>query len=105
MITISFLAAEKIIAQSKDKSKDPIIRIGVRGGGCSGFQLFLEWGKKESSDKVFELNGATVVVDPKSYIFLEGSTVDYKTSFMENGFKITSPRQTGQCGCGESVEF
>ncbi len=110
MITISDVAADEILKQAEAKSRSPIIRIGVRGGGCTGFTMFIEWDDMvneyaETHDKFFHNKGATVVVDKKSFVLLDGSTLDYVSSFMQKGFKINAPNVKGSCGCGESVEF
>ena len=109
MVNITERAAEEIVKQAKEKSCLPTIRIGVRGGGCTGFSLFVEWNDSNNvvmdTDTWFERDGASVIVDKKSLIMLEGSTVDYVSTLMGRGFKIDAPKSTGSCGCGESVEF
>ncbi len=106
MITITDKASNKILSVAKEKEWNPVVRIGVRGGGCTGFAMFVEWGVfLKGQDEQFEKDGATVVVDKKSLVLLSGSTLDYVTSFKESGFKINAPNVKGSCGCGESVEF
>ena len=85
------------------------LRVGIRGGGCTGFTYMFEWSDAEprAEDKVlaFPEQGVSVFVDPKSYVFLDGSTLDYATTLMQRGFKWVNPNAKGTCGCGESVQF
>jgi iron-sulfur cluster assembly protein len=85
------------------------LRVGIRGGGCTGFSYLFEWADAEPrpEDKVlsFEDGNVRVFIDPKSYIYLDGSTLEYATSMMGRGFKFTNPNVKGSCGCGESVQF
>jgi len=79
------------------------LRIGVRGGGCSGLSYFLDVEEKpRDSDQTIEAFGVKVFVDPKSFLFLQGTTLDYVTGLMESGFKFINPRAGKSCGCGES---
>ena len=85
------------------------LRIGIRGGGCTGFGYLFEWADDEprSTDKVFEFDEGRVRIfcDPKSLVYLDGTTLDYVTSLMGHGFKFVNPNVKGSCGCGESVQF
>ena len=85
------------------------LRVGIRGGGCTGFSYLFEWSDSEPrpEDKVlsFEDGRVRVFIDPKSYIYLDGSTLEYQTTMMGRGFKFTNPNVKGTCGCGESVQF
>ena len=85
------------------------LRVGIRGGGCTGFSYLFEWSDSEPrpEDKVlsFEDGLVRVFIDPKSLIYLDGSTLEYATSMMGRGFKFTNPNVKGTCGCGESVQF
>ena len=85
------------------------LRVGIRGGGCTGFSYLFEWSDTEprAEDKVlsFEDGAVRVIIDPKSYLYLDGSTLEYATSMMGRGFKFTNPNVKGTCGCGESVQF
>jgi iron-sulfur cluster assembly protein len=79
------------------------LRIGVRGGGCSGLSYFLDADEApKESDHVIAAHGVRVFVDPKSLLFLQGSTLDYVTGLMESGFKFINPKAGKSCGCGES---
>jgi iron-sulfur cluster assembly protein len=83
--------------------------VGIRGGGCTGFSYLFEWADNDPrpEDKVlsFEDDKVRVFIDPKSFRFLDGSTLEYATSMMARGFKFINPNVKGTCGCGESVQF
>lgn len=85
------------------------LRIGIRGGGCTGFGYLFEWSDDppRGSDRIFEFEGGGVKIycDPKSLIYLDGLTLDYVTSMMGHGFKFVNPNVKSTCGCGESVQF
>ena len=84
------------------------LRIGIRGGGCTGFSYMFEWADEppRSTDKVFEFEpGVKLFVDPKSLVYLNGTELDFVTSMMGYGFKFNNPNTKGACGCGESVQF
>jgi iron-sulfur cluster assembly protein len=111
-ISVSERAVQEIKKASAKRASPPKgLRVGIRGGGCTGFSYFFEWSDSEPrpEDKILshEVDGQTVrvFVDPKSYVFLEGSTLDYATTLMARGFKWVNPNAKGTCGCGESVSF
>jgi iron-sulfur cluster assembly protein len=108
MILITEAAAGEIKRQrAKRGTPDAAIRVGIRGGGCTGFSYLFEWDDKEprSIDKVFEQHGVKLVVDPKSYIYFQGTELDFVSSMMGHGFKFKNPNVKSTCGCGESVQF
>ncbi|HEY4238172.1 MAG TPA: iron-sulfur cluster assembly accessory protein [Kofleriaceae bacterium] len=107
-IDITPAAAEEIAKQrSKRGTPDGKIRIGVRGGGCTGFTYVFEWAEKiRSSDREFTgPNGVAIIVDPKSLVYLGGMQLDFVRGMMGHGFKFNNPNAKGSCGCGESVQF
>jgi len=106
-IEITEAAAEEIAKQrAKRSSPDAMIRIGVRGGGCTGFTYVFEWAEQvRPTDKVFSAHGVSVVVDPKSLVYLGGMQLDFVRGMMGHGFKFNNPNAKGSCGCGESVNF
>ena len=85
------------------------LRVGIRGGGCTGFSYLFEWSDTEPrpEDKVLSYEDGTVrvFIDPKSYLYLDGSTLGYATTMVARGFKFENPNVKGSCGCGESVQF
>lgn len=79
------------------------LRIQVKGGGCSGLQYDMSWAEvAKERDKVFERDGVRVFVDPKSYLYLVGTILEYQESLMESGFKLVNPNAKTSCGCGQS---
>ncbi|HEX2731236.1 MAG TPA: iron-sulfur cluster assembly accessory protein [Polyangiaceae bacterium] len=80
------------------------VRLGIRGGGCSGFQYVIEFSDDppRSRDTVSEFEGVKFYVDKKSLIYLGGSTLDYVKSLMFQGFKFLNPQEATNCGCGHS---
>lgn len=104
MITITEAAAKKICELAKAEGKHNSIRMAVHGGGCSGFQYALTFDESTDADEVFQKDGATVFVDPMSFMYLDGATLDWKESLEGAGFDIQNPNSTGQCGCGHSFE-
>jgi iron-sulfur cluster assembly protein len=101
-------AAAQEIAKQRDKRGNPNsrIRVGVRGGGCTGFTYVFEWADEvKPTDKEFFAHGVSIIVDPKSLVFLGGMTLDFVRGMMGHGFKFNNPNAKGSCGCGESVQF
>lgn len=96
---------DKRVAEGKSSAG---LRIGIRGGGCTGFAYLFEWADKPpaATDKVFEFaDGVRILVDPKSLVYLDGTELDFVTNIMGYGFKFNNPNTKGACGCGESVQF
>lgn len=90
-------------ALAKRGTPEAALRLGVRGGGCSGFSYVIEFADKQGSrDQVFTFDGLRVVVDPKSLVFLNGTTLDYEVKLMQHGFKFVNPQEATGCGCGDS---
>lgn len=103
-ITDSAVEHVKRFMEQEGKS-DAIVRVGVRGGGCSGLSYVLQFEGADSiglMDHVFEKNGVRVVVDKKSMLFLAGTTLDYEDGLMGKGFTFKNPNARQSCGCGES---
>jgi iron-sulfur cluster assembly protein len=105
MITITDKGAEKVheflCAQQAETSLAGL-RVGVRGGGCSGFQYQLAFDEQRESDLVFESHGLKLLVDSESLQFVNGSTIDYEESLQGAGFKVNNPNVVAACGCGSS---
>jgi iron-sulfur cluster assembly protein len=104
--SLSEAAAKRIKAVSAQSGVDAALgglRIAIKGGGCSGLMYVMDWtqGPKEK-DKIFERDGARVFIDPRSFLLLSGSELDYQESLMSAGFKVTNPNTKASCGCGES---
>jgi len=91
---------ELMTAQSLDHA---FLRMGVRGGGCSGMTYDLQFDSElRKHDKQFEIDGVKVVVDVKSYLYLNGTTLDYVTQGLTGGFTFVNPNAKSSCGCGTS---
>ena len=79
------------------------LRLGVLGGGCSGLSYQFKFDNKpRATDHVFEFDDVKIFVDPKSMLFLNGMTLDYKESLMQSGFAFDNPHAKKSCGCGTS---
>jgi iron-sulfur cluster assembly protein len=78
------------------------LRVGVRGGGCSGFQYQLAFDEQREGDLVFEDHGLKLLVDNESLQFVSGSVIDYQESLQGAGFKVENPNVVAACGCGSS---
>ena len=78
------------------------LRLKVVGGGCSGLQYKLDFDVPKSTDKIFEKDGAKVLVDLKSLLYLTGTELDYKDELMQSGFVFQNPNVKKSCGCGTS---
>jgi iron-sulfur cluster assembly protein len=90
-------------ALQKRGTPDAALRLGVRGGGCSGVSYAIEFSDKvRPRDHLFDFDGLRVIVDPKSLVYLRGSVLDYEVQLMQHGFKFQNPNEKGSCGCGES---
>jgi len=104
MITVTPKAAAKIseVVAGQNLAEGGL-RLGVQGGGCSGYSYLVRFeGQPRSSDKIIELGGAKVFMDPKSYAFLDGLTLDYQESLIQSGFVFENPKAKKTCGCGTS---
>jgi iron-sulfur cluster assembly protein len=85
------------------KVDNAFLRMGVRGGGCSGMTYDLQFDNElRKHDKQFEIDGVKVVVDVKSYLYLNGTTLDYVTQGLTGGFTFVNPNAKSSCGCGTS---
>ncbi len=102
MISLSENAAQKIKALTADKPPSVGLRVKVVGGGCSGLQYRMEIDEAKERDRVFELEGARLIVDKKSFLYLNGSELDYAEELMSAGFRLVNPNVKRTCGCGES---
>jgi iron-sulfur cluster assembly protein len=106
MVTLTDIAADKIRGfLAGQETPDAGLRIGVRGGGCSGFQYALALDEKHDDDHVFEHDGINLFVDPASMRYVEGSEVDYTESMMGSGFEVNNPNVVASCGCGSSFRI
>ena len=105
MIEITEIAARKIrTLMAKQGISEGGLRVGVKGGGCSGLSYTFSWEKQaRTGDEVFDgPEGAKIFVDKKSLLFLNGTTLDYDTNMVSKGFVFNNPNAKTTCGCGSS---
>lgn len=105
MIGITERARQEVrrIISEQDLPQSTVLRVGVKGGGCSGFSYSLGFDDTtQEIDQIFEDEGVKVVCDPKSFLYLNGTEVDFEESLMGRGFKFGNPNASKTCGCGES---
>jgi iron-sulfur cluster assembly protein len=105
MISMTDKGAEKVreflVGQQADVTVSGL-RVGVRGGGCSGFQYQLAFDVQRESDVVFESHGLKLLVDGASLDYVDGSVIDYEEGLQGAGFKVNNPNVVAACGCGSS---
>ncbi|MBX3351762.1 MAG: iron-sulfur cluster assembly accessory protein [Phycisphaeraceae bacterium] len=105
-IILSETAAREIksIIQQQELDANAVrLRVGVKGGGCSGFSYLLDLTESQKdTDEVFEQHGLKVICDPKSMLYLAGTTIDFRDEIMGRGFVFNNPNSTSSCGCGSS---
>jgi len=108
-LKLTDLAAEKVAeiraAENEEAENIPdnfILRVTVKGGGCSGFQYDLYFDDPEEADYVFETNGVLLAADQMSFMYLMGTEIDYVDGLQGAGFKFNNPNISGSCGCGSS---
>jgi iron-sulfur cluster assembly protein len=105
MITLTDRGAEKVrefLSSQGSEAELAGLRVGVRGGGCSGFQYALAFDQQRDDDAVFEDKGIRLLVDTPSLPYVSGSTIDYVDDLQGAGFKVENPNVTAACGCGSS---
>ena len=105
MIQLTERATKEIrrIIQEQNMSEATALRVGVKGGGCSGFSYTLGFDDQISEiDQLSEVEGVKVVCDPKSFLYLNGTQIDFEDNLMGRGFKFGNPNAAKSCGCGES---
>jgi iron-sulfur cluster assembly protein len=79
------------------------MRLGVMGGGCSGLSYSVKFDSQpRERDRVYDFDGVRIFVDPKSFVYLHGMTLDYEETLMKQGFNFINPNSTRSCGCGSS---
>ena len=92
----------KKILENQDMD-NPKLRVGVKGGGCSGFSYILDITKEHrEQDEVFESEGLQIICDPKSLLYLDGTVIDFKDELVARGFVFNNPNATSPCGCNQS---
>ena len=105
MITITDKGAQKVhefLAGQGASVAEAGLRVGVKGGGCSGFQYNLAFDEQRDGDEVFEFSRLKVYVDKPSLPYVRGSVIDYVESLQGAGFQVNNPNVVAACGCGSS---
>jgi iron-sulfur cluster assembly protein len=108
VITLTENAAKEIrkIKAENGLGDDVPVRIGIKGGGCSGFTYTFDFDSKKSKfDLEFESHGMKIVVDKKSHLYIDGTEIDWSYSLMDRGLKFKNPSAKGSCGCGTSFIY
>lgn len=107
MISLTEKAAEKAVEMMGEHDISPDsgygLRVGVESGGCSGLEYVLDIvDGPDENDRVFEFHGVSVYCDPRSYLYLNGTQIDYEDSLTGGGFSFENPNAKKSCGCGTS---
>ena len=105
MITLTSSATQEVKRLIEKEQKPNLgLRVGIKGGGCSGmtYVLSIDEATPKQYDTVFEQEGVKVLIDAKSHLYLDGMTIDYKNSVMGGGFEFNNPLAKKSCGCGTS---
>jgi iron-sulfur cluster assembly protein len=106
-INLSEAAAKEIkdiIKQQELPEDKTCLRVGVKGGGCSGFSYMLDLTEEAATetDETLECHGVKILIDQKSFLYLDGVEIDFKDEVMGRGFVFKNPNATSTCGCGSS---
>jgi iron-sulfur cluster assembly protein len=108
MIKVSDTAKEQVerLKAEQKVAADAFIRVGVKGGGCSGLTYLLDFDNQvKEDDKIFEDKGVRIAVDKKSFLYLVGTELDYAGGLNGKGFSFINPNANRTCGCGESFSI
>lgn len=98
-------AAIQVEKIAKKDNQDPVFRLSVDGGGCSGFQYKMELSKIEPDDIEFQTENSTLVIDKISSLYLENATLDYVNELIGSYFQVKNPNASSSCGCGTSFSI
>ena len=105
LVTLTDTALEKVkeLLQKEEQGKG--LRLGVKGGGCSGFSYSMTFDFEKERDNVVEYDNVRVLLDPKSTIYLKGIQLDHESGLEGKGFVFKNPNASNTCGCGESFSI
>jgi iron-sulfur cluster assembly protein len=102
-VTLTEAAARHVTRYLSRRGKGVGVRLGVKTTGCSGLAYKLEYADEQApEDVVYESNGVTVLVDPKSLAYIDGTQLDFVREGLNEGFRFSNPNERDKCGCGES---
>lgn len=104
IVSLTESAAKEVkrLLETENIPQDHFLRIGVKGGGCSGLSYILDFEPKGKMDEMYEEKGVQVIVDPRQAIYLMGIEVDFESGLNDRGFIFNNPNATSTCGCGTS---
>jgi len=105
-VQVTERAIKRIRAAMEKEGVSPTeggLRLGVMGGGCSGLSYSIRFDTRpRERDRIYEFDGVRVFIDPKSFVYLHGMTLDYEETLMRQGFNFINPNSSRSCGCGSS---
>lgn len=102
-VTLTDRAAQRVTEFLRNRGKGVGLRLGVRTTGCSGMAYQLEFVDEAGPDDTcFESKGVTVLVDPRSLVYIDGTELDFVREGLNEGFRFNNPNEKDRCGCGES---
>jgi iron-sulfur cluster assembly protein len=101
-LTDGAVAQLKLIREQENIPSEYCLRVGVKGGGCSGFSYVLGFDQLQDNDEIFEINGLKVAMNKAHAIYLLGMEVDFVNGLQNRGFTFNNPNATSTCGCGTS---
>lgn len=105
LITITQDAQDEVKRLLRVENDDIGLRLGIKGGGCSGLSYILDFTQKEEGDTILNFDGFKVFLDRKSTIYLAGTRLDHQSGLSGRGFVFENPMASGTCGCGESFSI
>ena len=105
LVTLTEAAIIKVVELLKEEESGKGLRLGVKGGGCSGFSYSISFDFEKERDNLIELENFRVYLDPKSTIYLKGIELDHQGGLDGKGFVFQNPNASNTCGCGESFSI
>ena len=105
LVTLTESAVEKVKELLTQEEEGKGLRLGVKGGGCSGFSYSIAFDFEKERDNILEVDGFKVYLDPKSTIYLKGIELDHQGGLEGKGFVFQNPNASNTCGCGESFSI
>ncbi len=90
------------LRKNLDANESPYLRIGVKGGGCSGLNYLLAFDKKEEHDNLYEMEGIEVIINKAHVMYILGMEIDWEQGLNNRGFSFNNPNASETCGCGQS---
>jgi len=106
LVTLTDSASAQVRILLEEQGNETLgLRLGIKGGGCSGLSYVLDFTEKREGDTVMEFDGFKLFLDRKSTIYLSGITLDHQSGLEGKGFVFQNPAATNTCGCGESFSL